>query len=910
MLAHYRLVEKIGEGGMGVVYEALDTRLGRKVAIKILPDAFARDPQRLARFEREARVLASLSHPGIAAIHGIEEADGVRFLVLELVAGETLQQRIARGPVPAAEAASTARAIAEGMEAAHERGVIHRDLKPANIKITPDGKVKLLDFGLAKALEAELVSSSGSIAPTMTSDRSLEGMLIGTAAYMSPEQARGRPLDRRTDIWSFGAVLFEMLTGRQAFGGETVTDCLARILEREPDWSLLPKPTPPRITALLRRCLQKDPARRLRDIGDARLEIEEILSGTGETGAIGAASVEAPGTAGSGHGRAKFRLIAATVLASVLGAVAAVGATRLLNRAIPPPRETRLTSVARLTHDVGVSEWPTWSPDGSSIAFASDRGGDFDIYVRRVEGGQEVDITGDPGQDFQPAFSPDGETVAFVSTRSSRSGMIKIGANLGLEVRTYGGDLWTVPALGGQAHRVAEDANAPAWNPDGRHIAYISGREGHRSILEVAVDGGAPKAILPEEQSTWEINHLRYVPGGRWITIETQPSSVWILPVAGGVAPRHLLEGISHVWDASGGRIFYLVRNLEGGSSLRVTDFDAATGAVRGREETIGVFTGLLRDLAVSGNGRRLAVGEADGSMNLSLLPLSADGTRPVGPEVILNSGQVIDRYPSFSPDGRRIAYTSDRLGPMDVWILDRASGRQSRLRLPGQAPAATSPQWLSDGRRLVLVRAHEQGALSVWIVAVDGSAAEEILPRSSDLSIDIAVAGDGNRLAFSVRRDGFLQIDLLDLATRKRRPLTTSPSDKYVEDWSPDGRFIAFASNEGGMLQTWRVDITSGKEERLTSGNERMRHASYTPDGRTLYVQPSHRNLGRIPADGGAWVPVSVFPESSLFIEEPVVSPDGRFLVYSRSHGGASLWLLTIGTAEEPAAPGGRPAG
>jgi serine/threonine protein kinase len=901
MLAHYRLVEKIGEGGMGVVYEALDTRLSRKVAIKILPDAFARDPQRLARFDREARVLASLSHPGIAAIHGIEEADGVRFLVLELVAGETLQQRIARGPIPPPEAAAFARAIAEGMEAAHERGVIHRDLKPANIKITPDLRVKLLDFGLAKALEAEFVSSSGSIAPTMTSDRSLEGMLIGTAAYMSPEQARGRPLDRRTDIWSFGAVLFEMLTGRQAFGGETVTDCLARILEREPDWGALPKPTPPRLAALLRRCLQKDPARRLRDIGDARLEIEEILAGTATEVAGGAVST-VPGAAGSGSPKA--RMVALTVLGSVLGAIAAVTATRLLDRATPPAREIRLTSVARLTHDLGVSEWPTWSPDGSSIAFASDRGGDFEIYVRRVEGGQEVNVTSDPGQDFQPSFSPDGETIAFVSTRSSRSGMVKIGMNQGLEFRTYGGDLWTVPALGGQARRIAEDANAPVWNPDGRHIAYVSGREEHRSILEVAADGGAPTALLPEERSTLEINRLRYVPGGKWITVETQPSDVWILPVAGGAPPRHLFDGTSHVWDASGRRIYYLVRNLEGGASLRMTGFDPETGTVRGESGTIGVLTGLLRDLAVSGDGRRLAVAEVDGSMNLSLLPLSADGSRPAGPEVILNSGQVIDRYPAFSPDGRRIAFSSDRLGPMDVWILDRDTGRQNRLRLPGQAVASMSPQWLPDGRRLILLRAFEPGILAIWKVAVDGSEAEELVERAKAATIDVAVSNDGRRLAFSSRRNGFLQIDLLELATKERRPLTTSSSDKYVEDWSPDDGFIAYACNDGGMLQTWRVDIASGKEERLTSGTERMRHATYGRDGH-IYVQPSHRNVGRIPGTGGPFVPVTTFPESSLFMEEPIISPDGRFLAYSRSHGGASLWLLTIGTGAEKAASG-----
>ena len=889
MLAHYRLVEKIGEGGMGVVYEALDTRLGRKVAVKILPDLFARDPHRLARFEREARLLASLSHPGIAAIHGIEEADGVRFLVLELVAGESLDVRVARAPIPAAEAMGIARAIAEGLEAAHERGVIHRDLKPANIKLTPEGKVKLLDFGLAKALEAQGGgASSGSISPTMTSDRSVAGALLGTAAYMSPEQARGRPLDRRTDIWSFGCVLYEMLSGRQAFAGETITDCLAHILEREPDWKTLPPATPPRLVALLRRCLRKDAARRLRDIGDACLEIEETLAEPQTAPTGGAAGAARPS-------RTKERLLVIGGL--IVAAVVVVLATRWIDRAAP---EIRLTSVARLTHDVGLSEWPTWSPDGSSIAFASDRDGDFDIYVRRVEGGQEVNITDDPGQDFQPAFSPDGETVAFVSTRSSRSGMIKIGATFGLEFRTYGGDLWTVPSLGGQARRIAEDANAPAWNPDGRHIGYISGREEHRSLLQVAIDGGAPKAILPGEQSSWEITKLRYVPGGKWITFETQQAEIWIAPLAGGSAPKRLFRGTSHAWDGSGKQVFSLARNLEGGALLLSAAFEPASGTLAGKETVLGVLTGGLRDLAVSVDGRRLAVAEVEGSMNLSLLPLTPDGARPAGPEVILNSGQVYDRRPSFSPDGRRIAYTSDRLGSMDIWIYDRETGRQNRLRLPGRAIGANNPLWLPDGRRIILLRQFDGGIVGIWNVAVDGSSAEEILPASTDLFSGTALSNGGRKLAFTLRRSGVLQIDVIDLVTKERKTLTSSPTDKYPEAWSPDDRWLVFGANDGETIQVWRLDVESGREERLTSGNERMRHSSFSPDGRALYVQPSHRNVCRIPATGGPLVPVTTFPESSLFLEEPTVSPDGRFLAYSRHHGGASLWLLTIGS--EPA--------
>jgi serine/threonine protein kinase len=272
---HYEVQEKLGQGGMGEVYRALDRNLGRQVAIKILPEEFSRDPERLARFEREAKLLATLNHPNIGAVHGFEEAKGLRFLVLELVEGETLQARLDKGALPMEEALETCRQVAEGLEAAHERGVVHRDLKPGNIMVTPEGKVKILDFGLAKAYTGESTGIDIANSPTITAQMTEPGIILGTAAYMSPEQARSRPVDKRTDIWAFGCVLFECLTGAQAFYGETVSDTLAHILKGEPDWNRLPPDTPIRIRTLLRRCLEKDPRRRLHDIADARIETEE-----------------------------------------------------------------------------------------------------------------------------------------------------------------------------------------------------------------------------------------------------------------------------------------------------------------------------------------------------------------------------------------------------------------------------------------------------------------------------------------------------------------------------------------------------------------------------------------------------------------------------------------------------------
>jgi serine/threonine protein kinase len=277
-LSHYQIIEKLGQGGMGEVFLAQDTSLDRKVALKFLPDIFSGDPERLARFEREAKMLASLNHPNIAAIHGLELAEGKRFLVMELVEGETLAQRIAQGPLPVDEALEVWRQIAEGLEAAHEKGIIHRDLKPANVKITPEGKVKILDFGLAKAFQGETLAADASKSPTLTDQMTRPGVILGTAAYIAPEQAKGKPADKRADIWALGCVLYECLTGKRAFQGDTVTETMATILTKEPEWKSLPAATPRRIRSLLRHCLQKDPRLRLHDIADGRIEIEEVAA--------------------------------------------------------------------------------------------------------------------------------------------------------------------------------------------------------------------------------------------------------------------------------------------------------------------------------------------------------------------------------------------------------------------------------------------------------------------------------------------------------------------------------------------------------------------------------------------------------------------------------------------------------
>jgi len=888
MLSHYRIVEKVGEGGMGLVYRALDTKLNRQVAVKILPDAFARDPERLARFEREAKMLASLNHPNVAAIHGLDRDGEVRFLVLELVPGMTLAERLPSGRLTPPEALSVARQIAEGLEAAHDRGIIHRDLKPANIKITPDGVVKVLDFGLAKEVEGERRAADPVSSPTITSDHTRADVILGTAAYMSPEQARGKPLDKRTDIWSFGCVLYEALSGRQAFPGETVSDCLARILEREPDWKQLSGVAPERVVDLLRRCLQKDSRKRLRDIGDARIEIEEMLAAP--PGAARSA-LSRPATFPGWRGALRLGVLILAI--ALIGGVAGqwlLPLTRSGKAGGPGPS---LVEVARLTHDPGLFEWPTWSPDGNLLAFSSNRSGNFEIYVRRVEGGQEVNVTNDPGQDFQPTFSPDGNSIAFVSTRTSRTGMIKIGAPWGLEFRTYGGDLWTVPVLGGQARRLGQDANSPAWHPDGRRIAYVSGPESHRTIMEVGIDGDNPKTLLASDKSSWEIIRLQYAPPGDFVSFESVDSGLVLVPRSGG-APRVLIDAASHVWDRTGRRLYYLGRDPLGGTRLKSVDVDVASARVLGTPRTLGLMTGILRDLALSRDEHRLAVSESEWSLNLTVLPLKPGGGAPAGAEEIVSDGQVIDRYPTISPDGRQIAFASDRLGPMEIWIADLATGQRRRLQLPGTDSGTSQASWSPDGSQIMVTRYQSGFLRSVWLAAADGSHAEEVIPAMPSL-IGWNFSPDGRRFLFSTKQGETLQLFTFDIAARRQSQVTKTPYDKYEGVWSADGRWVMYISSLEGASQIWRVPAAGGQEERLTSSPERFRHLYSSTDGRWLYVQLSHRNIYRMPASGGSLQPVTSFPESGLFLEEPTLSRDGRLLAYCRSNGGSSLWLMTI---------------
>jgi len=891
-LGPYEIQSAVGAGGMGEVYKARDPRLNRLVALKVLPAMTAEaDTERRERFEREAQAIAALNHPNIVTIHSVEQAEGQLFLTMELVEGRPLADTLPPNGLPLERLLAIAIPVVDAVAAAHQKGITHRDLKPANIMIGEGeqaGRIKVLDFGLAKLDESPLAAAAATTLPTkpITAD----GRILGTVAYMSPEQTEGKPIDARSDVFSLGVTLYEMATGERPFKGDTPVSTIASILRDAPPLITELKQTLPRDLALIvRRCLVKDPEHRTQTAKDLRNQLEDL----GHT--LDAGELSAPITVALAARRTLAWPWATAVVAAAL--TGAAGTWGLL-RARPVPNVPTIADVARLTHDPGLFKWPTWSPDGSLFAFAANRNGNFDIFVRRVDGGKDVNVTNNPSENFQPSFSPDGRLIAFVSTRSSHSRMVEIGQRSGsMEARTYGGDVWVVPALGGQARRLAADGNAPVWHPAGQRVAYIGGPEAHRSILEVAIEGGVPQALLASAVSSWEIVRIQYAPHARWITFDTSDSEIFAVPIGGG-APQKLANGFSHVWDPSGKRLYYLVRDAGGGTRLLSVDIDERSGRLLDAPATVGLMTGVLRDLAVSSNGERLVLTEDESSMNLSRLPLAAGGGAPAGDEEILSAGQVFDGQPSVSPDGRQIAYSSNRLGRPQIWMLHLDTKQMDVLQLPGADASAVGAHWHPDGRRLLVQRALLDGKAALWWLAADASSAEEVtaLPSLTNNFEGWPITPDGSRIIYGAGIAGHGQLFTLEIATRRSLQLTFSPDDKFSAALSPDGRWLLYTSNANGSNQLWRMPAAGGEAKPVTDGTDRVRHMFYAPDGRWLYFQPNHLNIYRMPADGGPVQQVTHFRESALFLEEPTISPDGRFLVYCRRNGGSSLWVLRLG--------------
>jgi Tol biopolymer transport system component len=851
-LGSCEVVGPLGVGGMGEVYRARDTRLGREVALKVLPDSLSTDRERLARFQREAQVLASFNHPNVASIYGVEDAGGTPALVLELVEGPTLADRIARGPMPLAEAIPIARQVAEALEYAHERGVVHRDLKPANVKLDAEGRAKVLDFGLAKALAPDPTTTQGdpSYSPTITSLGTMAGAVLGTAAYMSPEQARGSAVDRRADIWAFGALLWEMLSGRRAFEGETVSDTLASVLRAPLEWDALPPATPRKIRRLLERCLERDPKRRLRDIGEARITLE---SPDDEPGAArgGTETQVAPG-----RGRVGTVLPWALFAGSVIGLVAVL----LTGRETSAPEPiTRFLIPAPATVDA--MNWPRFSPDGGTLAFLGrDASNKTSIWLRPLDSFEAFPLAGteDAGRPF---WSPDGRHLAFF--RSGQLLKVPVGggpAQLICEAPTGADGSWgsagiilfdgaandplrRCPAAGGiateQARADAEKGETqhawPFFLPDGRHYLFlVIGAGGKQTIHLASLDEPGSKPLVPtDSRAEFGSGYLLYILQETLVAQRLDESSLAVvgdpLPLASGVSPRP--RGDFSV--SANGALAYRASGEAGTSRLIWVD---RSGKELG---TIGTPDEYL-DLDLSPDGSRLAYGLSDGrQQDLWVRDLRRDVT------MRLTSEDTNEVWPVWSPDGTRIAYSSDEGGSFALtWRSASGTGKAETLHgVEGSNLGALD--WSRDGRSLL------------FAVFAPG--------RRPDVRV-LSMAGE-------------------------RAPIDFLDSERAVEmnaRFSPDGKWVAYQSDESGRNEIYVQPYpATGAKWTISNGGGTM--PAWRGDGRELFYRAPDDSIAAVPMALGmtldAGNPATLFSRplqpGGIFRNRYVVSADGqRFLL------------------------------
>jgi len=867
-IGYYEIAAPLGAGGMGEVYRARDTKLGRDVALKVLPEAFARDAQRMARFQREARVLAPLNHPNIAAIYGVEESGSTPALVMELVEGPTLGDRIRQGPIPIEEALRIAKQICDALEYAHERGIVHRDLKPANVKVRSDDAVKVLDFGLAKAMEDDAASLDISSSPTLSRMATQAGVLLGTAAYMSPEQAKGKPVDRRADIWAFGCVLYEMLTGKHTFSGETVTDTLASVIKEEPDWSRLPPETPARVRVGLQRCLQKDPKQRLRDIGEARILLDEVLAGAPEPSSRDFVTVAKP--------------LWRRALPWVLFAVTA--AALLALAFLHFREEPTVVNVARFQIVLpekaiqGAAGAFALSPDGRQFAFfAAGTNGEQRLWLRPVDALEARPLAVSESTFVNPPpffWSWDSRSIAFDG----------------------GGNLKKISIFGGQAQKLC-DVSGPvvggSWNHDG---VIIFGQD--TGVIErISADGGSASPLTVLDSSRGEIAHTfpSFLPDGRHFlylrtSSEQENDGVYLgsLDAKAEEQDRKRLLITAHQaiyvpsLDSGSGHLLFM---RDG--TLIAQPFDTKRLELTGEPVTVAERVGsykMIGFFSASANG---------------VLAYRIGGTEPSQLTWLDREGKVLGTVgeqgvygiAAPSPDGKQAAVErpDPQSGRWSIWLFDFARGTSARFTF-GSA-TAQHPIWTPDGKRVIFA-SDPNGVLDLYQKEANGAKAEELLVKSSEGKGPGSVSPDGRFLMYaSYNPKKKLDLWVLPLQSSEK-PFVFLQTEFNQGDghFSPDGRLVAYRSDESGH---WEIYVRpfvpdSAATQSAIGGKWQISNGGgirpwWSPDGKELYYLTPDGKVMVVPVSTSptfqAGVPKFLFQEQSLRIVGGYTADGKRFL-------------------------------
>ena len=873
-LGPYEILSPIGAGGMGEVYRAKDTKLGREVAIKVLPEVFSRNRERLARFQREARLLASLNHPNIAAIHELAESDGQPFLVLEFVEGENLQDRLKRGALAVEEGLEVCRQVTEGLEAAHEKGVIHRDLKPANVMITAEDVVKVLDFGLARTFEGELSESEQAHSPTITQGQTQEGVILGTASYMSPEQARGRSVDKRTDIWSFGCLLYEVLTGRRAYEGPTVSDNIAQILVGNPDWDALPAKLHPKIGELLRRCLQKDPKQRCRDIGNARIEIEQALADPKGSLHIAESAVAATSWQ---------RLLPWALGSLVLGVAIGIfiwdrfetAGTRPASETRTFHSEVKLPEGERLAHFY--RQGVALSPDGTQLAFVSGTppgGVEGRIYLRRLDQWTQQPICGTE-KGLNPFFSPDGKWLGFGVVGK----LLKVNLSL----------------AGGDPEEICE-CNAYygiVWGPDDRIFFGGNGR-----ISRVSASGGEPEEITQLDEEAGEVSHRlpHILPNNRAVLFtalrykaffdDEERAQIFVQSLETGER-KLLIEGGSDARYVPTGHVVFARKGR-----LLAVPFDLERLEVTGPE--VPVLDGINHSIYTGSSLRETGVAQFSFSTSGTLAYVAGS----VFPE-IKRQAVWVDRQGREEPleveprwylsgrvsrDGQHVLLTGG-YPPKDIWLFDLKRKLLRRQTFEGNQRFAV---W-GPGPDHVTFQTDREGPSALYAKKVDSEPGEVEKLQTIPGSLASSWSPDNQRLAFLLLNKGTgYDISIMSREGTVESFLQTRFAETFPE-FSPDGRWIVYGSNQSGRPEVY-VSPSTGSGQTVQLSIQGGSSPAWSRDGREVFYRWDRKffavkidiNGNRLTADP----PTELFQdvESRYAGSGPVrsydVAPDGRFLV------------------------------
>jgi len=892
-LGPYEIVAPLGAGGMGEVYRAKDTRLGREVAVKVLPAEVASDPERLRRFEQEARAASALSHPNILTLFDVGRDGETSYLVTELLEGESLRERLAGGELPVRKAIELGVAVARGLAAAHAKGIVHRDLKPENLFLTHDGGVKILDFGLAKLTIPEGVTA---IAEATTIAGGTEtGVVMGTVGYMAPEQVRGERADARTDLFALGCVLYESVAGRRAFAGATPPDTLSAILRDEPPPLQAPGPTGTVLEGIVRRCLEKRPDDRFQSARDLGFALEAL--GAPSSGPISPTGAESQGQ------RRAFLLarglgLAALALLAVVTYLAFVAGERAGREAAASPTTAFGSgSIQQLTTDPGYEGEPTFSPDGQTIAYVADRDGNFEIYLQQISGGPAINLTQNPAADVQPSFSPDGRTIAFVSSRSSSSDLIHAAPRL----PRVGGDIWTMPALGGMPRRVVENGNYPSWSPDGSSLVFVHGTFRSTRLALVSANGGESHDLPIEEPDALRYFYPTFSDDGRWLLYQNS-SRIEVVAISGG-KPHLLAFGEEPTWGARSSTIVFTNDAPGKSRSLWQAPFDLERGVLSGPPQPLTFGPGAELGARVSRDGRTIAFASVRETLNLEEIPFDAETARPTGPPRELTRGN--NHIGAFwpSPDGNAVVYVAETGSSSHLWRVDAPSA-PVQLTLDSTS-WDSSPSWSPDGSRIAFVRSATRAvdeSSSLWVMSADGG-----IPRRVAGEIGDAVwLDDGQRLVVAPTRGANLEI--LDLRTSKRAPIEGAAARTlYAAD--AKGNWIVFQLSGKDNVDLAAVPLSGGAARVVVATSREDFHPFFSPSGLWLFFDPDHQNIMRVPGPAQGWrsatpEPVTDFAENDLYLDFPKLSGDGRKLFYTRGRDTGDIWILEADNPPAPKAP------